>query len=111
VVPVIATVTTEWGGRLIPVSELERYLSERTQELRAERSPGRRSGRKRGVPPAVVERIRSDQASGRSLGDIAPGLNDDRVDTAQGGRQWWPSTPEGWANRRGSAFSAQYLPG
>ena len=31
VVPVIATVETEWGGRLIPVPELERYLAERTQ--------------------------------------------------------------------------------
>ena len=30
VVPVIATVATEWGGRLIPVSELERYVAERT---------------------------------------------------------------------------------
>src|SRR5437773_1432374 len=37
VVPAIATVVTEWGGRLIPVGELERYLAERRQEAPKER--------------------------------------------------------------------------
>lgn len=32
VVPAIATVKTEWGARLIPAGELERYLAERTEE-------------------------------------------------------------------------------
>jgi hypothetical protein len=92
VVPVIATVETEWGARLIPVAELERYLAERTQQPRRKRTPPRRSGRRAGVPPDVVERVRSEHAKGKSLGEIARGLNTDRMRTAQGGRQWWPST-------------------
>jgi hypothetical protein len=92
VVPVIATVETEWGRRLIPVSELERYLAERTKQARAARRPASRAGRKASVPPELVARIRSDRASGRSLGQIARELNAEGVRTAQGGRQWWPST-------------------
>lgn len=37
VIPSIETVRTEWGSRLIPVDELERYLVERRQEARATR--------------------------------------------------------------------------
>jgi Recombinase len=92
VVPVIATVETEWGRRLIPVSELERYLAERTKQPRVERRPARRAGRKASVPCELVARIRSEHASGRSLGQIARELNAEGVRTSQGGRQWWPST-------------------
>ena len=92
VAPVIATVETEWGRRLIPASELERYLAERTKEPRAERRPGKRAGRKASVPAELLERIRVEHAAGSSLGEIARRLNADRVPTAQGGRQWWPST-------------------
>src|SRR6266508_1307523 len=46
VVPAIATVKTEWGARLIPAAELERYLAERTQEPRAPRWRRARSGRR-----------------------------------------------------------------
>lgn len=92
VVPTIATVETESGARLIPVAELERYLAERTQQPRRKRKPPTPSGRKAGVSPEVVERIRGEHAKGSSLGEIARGLNTDRVRTAQGGRQWWPST-------------------
>lgn len=42
VVPTIATVKTEWGARLIPAAELERYLAERTEQPRRPR---------RGAPP------------------------------------------------------------
>ena len=34
VVPAIDTVKTSWGSRLIPVSELERYLAEHTEPAR-----------------------------------------------------------------------------
>jgi hypothetical protein len=71
VVPAIATVETEWGRRLIPVSELERYLAERTKQPRAERRPAKRAGRKASVPPELVARIRSERASGRTLAHIA----------------------------------------
>jgi Recombinase len=92
IVPVIATVETEWGRRLIPVSELERSLAERTQQPRTERRLAKRAGRKASVPSELVARIRADHASDRSLGQIARELNAEGVRTAQGGRQWWPST-------------------
>jgi hypothetical protein len=92
IVPVIATVETEWGARLIPVAELERYLAARTQQPRPTRKPPKRTGRRVGVSPEVAERIQGEHAKGRSLGEIARDLNTDHVRTAQGGRQWWPST-------------------
>lgn len=92
VVPMIATVLTEWGGRLIPVSELERYVAERTQQPRVSRGAPRSVGRKRAVAPDLVTRIKREHANGSSLGEIARGLNADGARTAQGGRQWWPST-------------------
>src|ERR671936_233892 len=92
VVPVIATVETEWGRRLIPVSELERYLAERTKQPGAVPRPAKRAGRKASLPPELVARIRSEHASGHSLGQIARELNAEGLRTAQGGRQWWPST-------------------
>jgi hypothetical protein len=91
VVRAIATVKTEWGARLIPVAELERYLAERREEPRI--PPRRaRSGRRPALPPDVVARIRSEHRQGASLGEVARRLNRDDIPTAQGGRQWWPST-------------------
>jgi hypothetical protein len=91
VVPAITTVKTEWGARLIPVAELGRYLAERRREPRAEHQAVR-PGRKPGLPPKVISRIRSEHAKGGSLGEIARGLNLAGVPTSQGGRQWWPLT-------------------
>lgn len=92
VVPAITTIQTEWGGRLIPVVELERYLAERRQEARAERKRPARPGRKPSLPPEVVARIRDEHVRGKSFGEIARQLNTDGVRTSQGGRQWWAST-------------------
>lgn len=92
VVPAIETVKTEWGARLIPVDELERYLAERRQKARAACRRPEPPGRKSGVDPELVARIRRDYASGRTLADIARRLNAEGVRTSQGGRQWWPST-------------------
>jgi Recombinase len=92
VVPAVATVQTEWGGRLIPVAELERYLAQRRQEARAQRKWPARPGRKPGLRPEVVARILDEHAGGTSLGEIARRLNADGVPTSQGGRQWWAST-------------------
>jgi hypothetical protein len=111
VVPVIATVETEWGRRLIPVSELERYLAERTNQPRAERRPAKRAGRKASVPPDLVERIRAEHARGSSLGEIARRLNADRMPTAQGGQQWWPSTVRSVLARSSPPESSQGDPG
>ncbi len=90
VVPAIATVQTEWGARLIPVAELERYLVERRQAARVRQAA--RPGRKPGLPPELVTHIRRRHVQGESLGEIARELNAEHVPTAQGGRQWWPST-------------------
>ncbi len=92
VVPTIATVKTEWGARLIPVGELERYLAERREEPRTQRRRAARSGRKPALPPEVVARICREHGQGASLAEIARGLNRDDIPTGQGGRQWWPST-------------------
>jgi hypothetical protein len=92
VVPAIETVKTEWGARLIPVDELERYLAEQRQQARAARRRPEPPGRKSGLDPELVARIRREHSTGRTLGEIARGLNADGVGTSQGGRQWWPST-------------------
>jgi hypothetical protein len=95
VVPVIATVKTEWGARLIPAAELERYLAERTEQPRVPQRRPARSGRRSTLPAEVVARIRHKHAHGDSLADIARRLNRDGIPTAQCGRQWWPSTVRG----------------
>jgi hypothetical protein len=92
VVPAMTTIQTEWGARLIPVAELERYLAERRQVARRTRKRPVSPGRKPGLPPEVVARIRAEHAGGKSLGQIARELNADGVRTSQGGRQWWAST-------------------
>jgi hypothetical protein len=92
VVPAIATVKTEWGVRLIPVGELERYLAERTEEPRMRGRGATRSGRKSTLPTEVVARIRHERAQGSRLAEIAHRLNRDGIPNGQGGRQWWAST-------------------
>ena len=92
VIPAIATVKTEWGARLIPVAELERYLAERRDVPRMPRRGATRSGRRSTLPTEVVARIRRERAHGNSLAEIARRLNRDGIPTGQGGRQWWPST-------------------
>jgi Recombinase len=92
VVPAIESVRTEWGSRLIPVAELERYLADRKEKARPAHQVAARLGRSPGLPPEVVRRIRSEHANGESLGEIARKLNAEGVPTSQGGRHWWPST-------------------
>ena len=92
VIPAIATIKTEWGARLIPAAEFDRYLAERTEEPRAPRRRPKRVGRKSAVPADVVSRIRHESARGLSLAEIARRLDRDGIPTAQGGRRWWPST-------------------
>lgn len=92
VVPVLDTFYNEWGMRLIPVEELKRYVAERKRAARAEIRTRQRPGRRSNVSPDVVARIRKEYANASSLAEIARGLNADGIETAQGGRQWWPST-------------------
>jgi hypothetical protein len=107
VVPVIETVRTEWGSRLIPVDELERYLAERKQQARTARRRPARPGRTPRLEPELVARIRSEHTHGRTLGEIARQLNAEGVPTAQGGRQWWPSTVRVVLARSSPSTSAQ----
>jgi hypothetical protein len=89
--PHIETIEMPWGRRLIPVDELERLVAERRRPSRP-RPRSKATGRPPRVPSIVMERIRAEQDAGKTLGQIARRLNADNVPTAQGGRQWWPST-------------------
>lgn len=80
------------GCAAIPAAELDRYLAERTEEPRAPYRRTTRGGRRSTLPAEVVSRILHESARGASLADIGRRLNRDRIPTAQGGRQWWPST-------------------
>lgn len=92
VVPVLSTFFNDWGMRLIPVDELKRYVAENTRAARREVSTRRPPGRRPNLAPEVIARIYEQAGRGKSLGAIARGLNVDGICTAQGGRQWWPST-------------------
>jgi hypothetical protein len=92
ILPFIETVQMDWGKRLIPIDELERFLAARRQRARAQQRLPLPPGRKPGLPAEVVARIRKEHAGGKSLRRIAQDLNTDQVQTSQGGRQWWPST-------------------
>ena len=91
VVPFVETIEVEDGRVLIPVDELERYGAERRRPVppRPKRAP---VGRPSAVPADVAGRIRAEHAAGRTLGQIARGLDADGIPTAQGGRRWWPSS-------------------
>lgn len=74
----------EWEGDII---------SERTRAaLAVLRSRGVTLGRPRVLPDAVVARIATERAAGRSLRAIADDLTTEGVPTAQGGVRWYPST-------------------
>jgi hypothetical protein len=106
VIPTIATVKTEWGERLIPATEFDRFLAERTEEPRMPRRRPSRSGRKSTLPAEVVARIRRERADGSTLAEITNRLNRDGIPTGQGGRQWWPSTVRTVLVRSGSPSRA-----
>jgi hypothetical protein len=90
--PYLETIEMPWGGKLIPVDELERLVAERRRLARVSLRPRVPAGRKPSVRAEVIERIRAQRLAGRSLREIAEGLNADRIPTAHGGERWWPST-------------------
>jgi hypothetical protein len=104
--PYLETIEMPWGGKLIPVDELERLAAERRQAALARR-PSAPPGRKPSVPPRVVTRIRAARAAGRSFRQIAAELNASGAPTARGGRQWWPSTVRGVLLRLSPLDSAE----
>ena len=82
------------GNVIASVAQWERrIIGQRTKDaLAVKKAEGVQLGRRSGVAPAVVRRIRRQRASGRTLAWIAAGLNADGVPTAQGGREWYPAT-------------------
>jgi DNA invertase Pin-like site-specific DNA recombinase len=73
-----------------------RLIAQRTKEaLAAKKASGVRLGRPPTVPQSVVRRIQRLRACGRSLRAIAEELNEARVPTAQGGKQWYAATVRG----------------
>lgn len=93
-----ADLTTS-NGRLVArmlaaISEDERdRIRQRTKAaLAAKKAAGVRLGRPSALPHEVVERIVAERAAGVSFGKIAGALNTDGVQTAQGGKRWYPAT-------------------
>jgi DNA invertase Pin-like site-specific DNA recombinase len=91
----------ETANVLAILAPLERGLiSKRTKEaLAAKRAQGVRLGRPPTISPYVIERIKRERKAGKSLAQIANGLNTDRIPTAQGGRRWYPTTIRYTLNR------------
>ncbi|HEU5477533.1 MAG TPA: recombinase family protein [Gaiellaceae bacterium] len=89
--PYIETIEMPWGGKLIPVDELERLVVERRRTARPRLGPSTH-GRKPAVPPEIAKRINDERSSGKTLRQIADKLNAERVPTVHGGERWWPST-------------------
>src|SRR5687768_3269820 len=75
-------------------AQLERRLiGQRTKEaLAARRAAGVRLGRPAMLPADVVTRIVDRRSTGYTLQAIADQLNEEGIATAQGGKQWYPST-------------------
>jgi DNA invertase Pin-like site-specific DNA recombinase len=63
------------------------------------RADGVRLGRRPGIPTHILTRIDRERNAGKSLAQIANGLNADRIPTAQGGRRWYPATIRHALNR------------
>jgi hypothetical protein len=100
VLPFVETIEMPWGTPLIPVDEVERLVTERRRPAKPRPAPALR-GRPRQLPAHLVERIQAAHTAGQTLGEIARELNASSVPTAQGGRQWWPSTVRAVLTRAG----------
>jgi DNA invertase Pin-like site-specific DNA recombinase len=73
-----------------------RLIGQRTKEaLAVKRASGMMLGRPPPVPQSVVRRIQRLRARGLSLRAIADELNESKVATAQGGKQWYAATVRG----------------
>lgn len=70
-----------------------RIISQRTKDaLAVKRAAGVHLGRRSTLPVAVGLRISLERRQGKSLRQIAQGLNDDTVGTGQGGKTWHASS-------------------
>ena len=91
VLPYLETVETGSGRRLVPVDELERFLAERRQQARTERSRLRVLAASRVSHPrssrASAMSARWGRASGRSRESSLPTVSGPRRVVVSGGRQ------------------------
>jgi DNA invertase Pin-like site-specific DNA recombinase len=79
-----------------------RLIGQRTREaLAAKKAAGVRLGRPPTVSKKVVRRIQRLRARGLSLRAIADELNEGKVPTGQGGKQWYAATVRGVLVRSG----------
>jgi len=70
-----------------------RLIGQRTKEaLAVKKASGVRLGRPPTIPHSVVRRIQRLRARGLSLRAIADELNESKVATGQGGKQWYAAT-------------------
>lgn len=95
----LALDTTTPSGQLMAnvmasFAEYERQLiGQRTSAaLQQKKLQGVRLGRPRTMDSAIADRIAHMRSMGRSTPAIAKTLNEERVPTARGGKQWYPST-------------------
>ena len=91
VLPLLETIDMPWGPQLVPVDELQLFVSARRRPARG-RAHAAPPGRPTVVPAEIVRRIQAEHASGKSLHQIARELNATQTPTAHGGAQWWPSS-------------------
>ena len=69
------------------------------QGLARKRAQGARLGRPVTMSDYAIKRIKSERQAGKSLTQIANGLNKDHIPTAQGGQAWYPATIRHTLNR------------
>jgi hypothetical protein len=101
VLPFVETIELSSGTRLIPVDELERFATERRRPASGRVESSTKRGRPSALAAEVVERIRRERETGRSLAQIARELNAAGTPTAHGGVRWWPSTVRAVLDRVG----------
>ena len=82
------------AGVLATFAQYERdIIGERVRAThQIQRRNGKRMGRKRQTPDALIERIVGEREQGSTLQAIADGLNAEGVRTVRGGERWWPAT-------------------
>jgi DNA invertase Pin-like site-specific DNA recombinase len=69
------------------------------QALALKQAQGVRLGRPPTMSTYAIDRITRERAAGKTLTQIANGLNTDQIPTAQSGRRWYPATIRHTLNR------------
>ena len=100
--PAETTAAAEPPAKLVAsFAPCQRWLhSQRIRQgLARKRAQGARLGRPPTMSDYAIKRIRNERQAGKSLTQIANGLNKDHIPTAQGGKAWYPATIRHTLNR------------